>query len=264
MATGDKADLLNTISTNIIDNDARLNTPAKVRTVDSAIVTYNLNQKELTRQEVDGAVGFLAGHESKDIRLTPQVVDPAYLEGLTWYDNVNKGIAFYNNLGKQLSRTRLNFFVASITTVAVPNSPNAATFFPGLVGVGENTGFTVHPTTGSVRNASGRDLAKVTGVISIQPVKSGGNVSLLSFFSEKSVDGVTWVKNSFSARTYDISNTGDSFKTSASFTTEWPNNSYLRFRFFADDSTLSFVSPTVIADGDTIRGYSMAWELEEM
>lgn len=263
MATGDKNDLLNTISNSINDNNTGDVTPADVRTTESAIVTYNLNQKELTTQTVDGVVSFLSGQESKTVQLTPQLSDPPNSEGLVWYDNANKGIAFYNNLGKQLSRTRLNFLVASSDSISVSNDPNASSFFTGLAGLGDNQGFTVDAATGSVINTSGRNIAKVTGQISIQPTKSGGSVTLLSVFSEKSTDGVSWTKNANSARTYDLSNTGESFKTSASFTLNWSNGEYLRFRMFANDATISLEPPSVVADSVTIEGYSVVWELEE-
>ena len=58
MATGDINDLLNTIAIKLPDNDTGEISPADVRTVDSAIVTYNLNKAESNPQEVEGPVDF--------------------------------------------------------------------------------------------------------------------------------------------------------------------------------------------------------------
>lgn len=91
MATGDKAYLLNIASTNITDNNAFENTPARLRTTLSSNITYNLNLAEETEQIVSGAIK----HNSQQSFATTMTV-PIHQEGAYFYNNVKKTLSYYN------------------------------------------------------------------------------------------------------------------------------------------------------------------------
>jgi len=61
MATGDKASLLNTVGTELPDNNNGDIAPSNLRTTESAIITYNLNMKEQVEQVVEGPVNYTGG-----------------------------------------------------------------------------------------------------------------------------------------------------------------------------------------------------------
>ena len=258
MATNDKNDLLVKIATYINDNTAGEISPADLRIVLSAMVTADLNLEELTQQIANGITYF------KSAGLIPQVSDPVQQEGLIWYDDLNKALAYYDNLGKKTFGSKGSFIVATSDTIPISNDPDASSFFTGLAAINGIDGFEVDLASGSVRNISGRTLSVMSGTVSTQPSKTGGAATILDLFSETSTDLITWTKNANSARTYTITNTGQSFRTTVSFVNGWANNEYVRFKFFADDSTLSFTPTSIVADGDTINSYSAVWALTEV
>ena len=258
MATNDKNDLIILIDSLMPDNNTGEISPEDLRTVLSSMVTADLNLEELTQQIANGTTYFAAAG------LTPQLIDPAEQEGLVWYDAVNKTLAYYSNLGKQLAGDKVHFIVATKDTIPVPNDPNASGFFTGYASINSISGFEVDAVSGSVRNVSGRTIGQMGGTISFSPSKSGGTTSELDIFSERSSDKITWTKNINSARSYQITNTGQSFRTTVSFITNWQNNEYVRFKFFSDSSTLSFASSAIVADGDSIDSYSSVWDLIEV
>jgi len=254
----DKATLTAQITNLLPDNNTGDISPADVRTVLNAMVDADLNLAELTQQLALGATYF------ESAGLTPLAVDPANQEGLVWYDDVNKTLAYYNNLGKQLSGSKKHFVVATADNIAVSSDSNATSFFTGLVELNGIEGFEIHVPSGSVKNVTGKTMAEMTGTISTQPSKSGGNSSVLSLYSERSTDLVTWTKNVNSARIYTIVNAGQSFRTTVSFVSDWVDGEYLRFKFFADDATISFDPASIVADGDTVNSYSAVWNLLEV
>jgi hypothetical protein len=258
MATNDKNDLLIQIETHINDNTAGEISPADLRIVLSAMVTADLNLEELAQQIASGVTFFKAAG------LTPQLIDPPNQEGTIWYDNVNKTLAYYNNLGKQLFGSKKSFIVATTDSIPISSDPDASSFFTGLTAINGIDGFEINVASGSVRNVSGKTLNAMSGTISTQPSKTGGTTTELDLFSERSTDLVNWTKNANSARSYQITNTGQSFRTTVSFIESWANNEYVRFKFFAGDNTLSFEPTSIIADGDTVNSYSAVWALTEV
>lgn len=135
----------------------------------------------------------------------------------------------------------------------------------GLTVIKSDGGFTVDANDGKVKNETGRILKYCTGTISFQPDKTGGGVTLLNFWSERSLDGVTWTQNSNSLRSMEVSNSGETFKTSVSSVEDWNPNEYLRFRMYCvSGGPLNLVPPTdTVLSGESIKGYSVKWLLTE-
>lgn len=158
------------------------------------------------------------------------------------------------------------YFVAvSSSTINVGIDPDSPSFITGLVIGSERGGFTVD-ANGAVTNNTGRLISAVTGTISFQPDKDGGGTTQLDLWSEISNDGVTWTQNSGSLRTMEVSNSGETFKTSVSLAFNWTAGSMIRFRMFsAGGGAISFVAPTAtVLGGEVVTGASAIWELKEM
>lgn len=158
-----------------------------------------------------------------------------------------------------------HFIAASLLTIIVGTDANSPSFFTGMSLISSSTGFTSIDTNGVIVNESGRVIKSMSGSISFQPSKSGGGTTSLSLWSERSIDGATWTQNSESLRTIEISNNGETFKTSISLILDWEDGHYLRFRIYASGGgSVSFVSPTdTVLGGEVITGASAVWELSE-
>lgn len=157
------------------------------------------------------------------------------------------------------------FFASTLETVTINDSPTAPSFFTDLELNPNSKGFELTPATGAIRNVSGRLLKACVGSISFQPNKGVGGVTLLHLWSERSSDGVTWTQNENSLRSIEISNSGETFKTSISAVGDLADGEYTRFRCYAlSGGAIDFVSPTdTVLGGEVIRGASIIWELSE-
>lgn len=155
---------------------------------------------------------------------------------------------------------------AAITTDTVNIGIDAAnpSFFPGMVFSPGTSGFNINPADGAVQNNTGRTLVDVIGTVSFQPSKAGGGTTVLHLASQSSSNGVDWSINPNSLRVVEVSNTGETFKTSLSLAFNWPDQVYIRFVCYAfSGGAISFVSPSDTIGGDPVIGASVAWELSE-
>lgn len=199
----------------------------------------------------------------------------AYLRSMLFYSTTD---ATNNRIGQELRQAGGNFggaiasgwkpayapdsfAVKSTDTIAVGTEANPS-ILTGLVAVSPIVGFTVDAALGAVRNVSGVDIARAAGSLAVQPVKTGGGgVSVVSIYSERSTDGVTWVKNEDSLRTFEVPNDGESFLSPPSFTQTWPNGSYVRFRVATDGGTISLTAPSKTLEGTVVSGLSVYWTM---
>lgn len=167
---------------------------------------------------------------------------------------------------QNILRQRLHFVAGSIDNITVNTDPNAPSFLTNLALDPGSFGASLDFLDGSVKNVSGRAIPQMVGTISFQPNKGGGGVTLLHLWSERSNDdGTTWTQNSNSLRAIEISNSGETFKTSLSAILNWAPDELIRFRIYAlSGGSITFVSPTdTVLGGEVINGYSVAWELSE-
>ena len=158
-----------------------------------------------------------------------------------------------------------HFSLVSVQTVAIGIDPDAPSFLTGFA-IDENSiGFELTASTGAVKNVSGRLLKGCSGTISFQPNKGLGGTTVLHLWSERSSDGITWASNPNSLRSIEISNSGETFKTSFSGVRDWEEGEYVRFRSYAfSGGTIDFESPTdTVLSGEVISGASVLWELVE-
>ena len=160
---------------------------------------------------------------------------------------------------------RASFVAYSLSTINVGIDPDNPSFITGMVLNGVNTDFEIDGPTGAIKNISGRDIGIMTGNFSFQPEKGEGGTTQLNLWSERSLDGVTWSQNYGSLRSIEISNSGESFKTSASFSEKLEQGEYLRFRAYSKaGGAVDFVPATdTVLSGENIIGYSAFWELSE-
>ena len=158
-----------------------------------------------------------------------------------------------------------HFAVSTLETVTINNSPTAPSFFTDLILNPLSVGFELTPATGAVKNVSGRLLKSCSGTISFQPDKGVGGTTLLHLWSERSSDGVAWTQNETSLRSIEISNSGETFKTSVSGVSNWNDGEFVRFRCYAvSGGAIDFSSPTdTVLGGEVIVGSSILWELIE-
>ena len=141
---------------------------------------------------------------------------------------------------------------------------SSPTFVTGLQLDSEEGGFelvTVGPwaNTGAVRNLTGFDI-DVIGTFSFYPDNSGGT-SRIDMWSETSIDGITIIENEGSARSIEISGTGESTSTKSSRFTNWPDGGMVRFVFTdTGGGQCAFVNPTVTTTQGTVDGASFSFQ----
>jgi hypothetical protein len=167
--------------------------------------------------------------------------------------------------GGAVSIEKASFAVSSNDIVSVSSDPLSPSIFTGLVTVGSITGFTLDVATGSVINSTGRLIDRATGTISIQPVKAGGGgAQVMRLWSETSADGITWLLNPNSLRTFEIASDGETFKTSVSIDADWVNGDYLRFKCYSTGGGSLSLNPTSdTVETQAITGPSVIWNLKE-
>ena len=158
-----------------------------------------------------------------------------------------------------------HFGASSESTITIGIDPNNPSFLTNMTLEPTSIGFELDAPTGAIRNVSGRELKVCTGTISFQPDKSGGGTTLIHMWSERSLDGVVWTQNTRSLRSIEVSNSGETFKTSVSGVSNWQDGEYVRFRIYALlGGAIEFTSPTdTVLGGEVINGISALWELSE-
>ena len=146
----------------------------------------------------------------------------------------------------------------------ISNDASSPTFVTGLQLDSEEGGFelvTAGPwaNTGAVRNLTGFDI-DVIGTFSFYPDNSGGT-SRIDMWSETSMDGITIIENEGSARSIEISGTGESTSTKSSRFTNWPDGGMVRFVFTdTGGGQCAFVKPTVTTTQGTVDGASFSFQ----
>lgn len=199
----------------------------------------------------------------------------AYLRSMLFYSTTD---ATNNRIGQELRQAGGNFggavasgwkpayapdsFAVKSTDTIVVGAETNPSILTGLVAVSPIVGFEVDAALGAVKNVSGVDIARAAGSLAVQPVKTGGGgVSVISIYSERSADGVTWTKNADSLRTFEVPNDGESFLSPPSFTQTWPNGHYVRFRVATSGGTISLAAPSKTLDGSIVGGLSVYWTM---
>jgi len=158
--------------------------------------------------------------------------------------------------------TKSHFIVASSSTIPVSNDVDAPTRVDSYELLDAPRGFELRQADGAIRNATGRDIAGITGNIAMQ-IETTGGTKTLSFWSEISSDGVTWDPIANSLRVREVASSNESFLSAVSFTDTWPDGAYIRFGFVTSGDTMEFVSPSLITNGEAVSGRAIVWELTE-
>lgn len=157
---------------------------------------------------------------------------------------------------------KTSFKVNSEETLVLDDVTNPKHFNLDLVDT--PTGFEYEATTQSIRNRSGRSVDMV-GMLGVQAIRTGTQDATLYIYSETSSDGVTWIKNSNSLREWVLKKDAVDFLTIPSVTiTAWANGDRIRFKFYkAGTGGVTLLTPEQVVQGDTIKGQSMIWFLDE-
>jgi len=149
-------------------------------------------------------------------------------------------------------------------TDGISTDAASPTFITGLIMDTQEGGFELVTTgpwanTGAVLNNTGFDV-DVIGTFSFYPDNSGGT-SRIDIWSETSVDGITILENEGSARSIEISGSGESTSTKSSRFTDWPDGHMVRFAFTdTGGGQCAFVKPTVTTTQGTISGASFSFQ----
>lgn len=163
--------------------------------------------------------------------------------------------------GNGSSRQKQNFTLLSRSSVAVSTNAAAPSTFPLFEREGTSSPeLLLDAVTNSVFN-NGPDIGKLNGTISFQPTGLGGDFVTLALWSEMSADGVNWTPIADSLRTAAIKGNEDSYVTLASRGVQFPSKHYVRWQMYAD-GPISIEPPAAHnADGGSVGGVSVVWEL---
>ncbi|MDB4306038.1 hypothetical protein N9980_00565 [bacterium] len=157
-----------------------------------------------------------------------------------------------------------HFAIRSVQTYILSQDPDAATIFTGLEVDHPPVGWQVESALGGMRNVSGAEIEASEGLVSFHVRSSNPSSRVLSFYSETSIDnGVTWSKNTLSARTQTIASTVDQFQSKSSEAFDIPDQAIVRFRAFVSGSGVTVEPVSLVANGDTVTGPSFRWRLTE-
>ncbi len=146
----------------------------------------------------------------------------------------------------------------------ISSNPLSPTYLSGLEMSEQAGGFEIVTTgpwadTGAVLNNTGANI-DVQGTFSYFPDNSGGT-SRIEIWSETSADGITITENDDSARSIEISGTGESSGTKSSRFTNWPNGSMVRFAFVDTGGGSCAFSPlSVVSTQGAVRAPSFSFQ----
>ena len=125
-------------------------------------------------------------------------------------------------------------------------------------------GLEMTETDGRIKNISGRTLEALTGCLTIQPSKIGDGYTSLNIWVERSIGGLAWESVEGSLTSVEIPSQGETSKSIPIVVTDLVSNEYIRVRAYTTDSTvMNLVPPSVIANGETLTGYSAMLKLKE-
>ena len=255
-------ELIALVSQLIPDNNNQEVSPADVRSSLQQMITSACNKFETTEQAF--VAGLLAPYVKMDrVNLVPSSTNQLTEVGDIYFDSINERFKTKPN-GVNLGLSYdINILAVSTDSIAIPQGEANFIPFSGLSILGMTSGFTLDPVTGAIKNETGRNLT-VTGGLSVQEERTGGGGSdRWHLYSQTSTDDqATWVNNTSSGRSFDLSNDSQSYDSILSFLGSWPDGAWVRFVFYGDDNTMSF-EPTSfpVAGGGTMTGYSVVWTL---
>jgi len=149
-------------------------------------------------------------------------------------------------------------------TGGISANPAAPTYATGLEISEQTGGFELVTTgpwanTGAVLNNTGFDI-DVMGTFSYYPNNSGGT-SRVDMWSETSTDGITITENDDSARSIEISGTGETSSTKSSRFTAWSNGDMIRFVFTDSGGGSCVFDPVLVTSTQgTVRAPSFSFQ----
>ncbi len=158
----------------------------------------------------------------------------------------------------------LTFSVLTRDVIPISDNPLSPTYLTGLEISEQTGGFELVTTgpwadTGAVLNNTGFDI-DVMGTFSYYPDNSGGT-SRIDMWSETSTDGIAITENDDSARSIEVSSSGESSGTKSSRFTGWKSGDMVRFVFTDDGGgTISFKPLTVTSTQGTVRAPSFSFQ----
>lgn len=220
-------------------------------------------------QVVDDSIVFTEPPQGKFLRLvvatersellnTPSMISTvgANMDVLrTIVDNLDRLTGINNTL-------KTSFKVNSEETIVLDDVTNPKHFELNLVDT--PVGFEYEASTQSIRNRSGRSVDGV-GMLGIQAVRTGGGEATLYIYSETSDDGVTWTPNLNSLREWVLKKDAIDFLSIPSVTiSAWGDGQRIRFKFYKEGTGgVTLLTPEKTVSGETIKGQSMIWYINE-
>ncbi len=166
---------------------------------------------------------------------------------------------------------KFQFKAQSIDVIPIGDDPDNPTYITGLVLDEVSDGFSLGLTgslsdedTGAIVNNTGKDIS-MSGSFTYQPDNSG-STSRLQMWSETSTDGVSWVENTLSGRTMEVSSNAESTSTKKSSIINWASGEYLRFAVYdSGGGSVNFEPITISVNGgtDNVTSLSFEWYLQE-
>lgn len=164
---------------------------------------------------------------------------------------------------KQNLKMHPYFLVSSTDTIVISQDDDNPTPITGLANMDGSFGFTLRSSDGAVQNTIGRDIGAIAGSLTFQLDKIGGGTPVLSVWSQRSADGVTWIDLAGGLRQEEVGGTNESFSTKASFTGSWPSGEWIRF-VCSTTTALTIKASSLTKTSGTITGQSVVWWLKEL
>lgn len=158
----------------------------------------------------------------------------------------------------------VHFSADSLTTITLSTDPTTPSYFPLDNRFDGHECELVNALTGEVRNTSDRVIETLVGNFSFTPQKDGAGTTVLYIVSERSTDnGVTWLPNPESLRTFELKRDINQFGTKVSMLFNWLPDEIVRFKGYAS-SNLDLVSDAATIEGFEYVSISWFWALMEV
>ena len=161
----------------------------------------------------------------------------------------------------------LHFGAYTNDTITVSLDPNAPTYLTNIaLFPSSSPEFTLITDGGGVqwvRNDSTKTFS-MQGTATYQTVQGSGGSAILKLWSERSPDdGVTFVENTFSLRTSEVSNNSDNSQTKSSGVDSWPPGYSIRWAMYNEGpGALTLDGPTdTVNNGNIVEGLTLYWQL---
>ena len=217
---------------------------------------------------VDGTSGEFV----QQVTIVSSDFDPSNVNFITTragFDSVNAQVIGWDKLlrGSYTPPPPNGFVLTSVETLPLLNG--VPTMFQSMASAltAPPVGFELDVTHQAIRNVTGKNLDRCEGWLTLQSYRTGGGPAVtVNVYSEHSNDnGVTWVFNENSVRTYELAFDGEGYKTIRSFYNNWPNDEMIRFGFMvvggnAEFHASDFTHPTY----GTKTGITCIWDMREV